>query len=102
MKTKNTTISALQLRAARAALRLSLREIANLAGVGINSVNAFEVEGSRRTQHGTKVALQVALERLGVRFLDDHGLAFSPNAVAFAAAQRGGEAAISSDLEGEQ
>ena len=91
MSTKPTTINAMQARAARAALRLSIKELAERSGLGTRSVNAFELEGEREAQQGTKVAVQVAFERLGVRFTDDGGLAFSAEAIAFAARKAGAE-----------
>lgn len=97
---KPSTINAMQARAARAALRLSTLELAEIAGLGPHSVNAFELEGKRRVQHGTKVAVRDAFVRLGVIFADDGGLSFSPEAVAFAASRRPADAG--DDIEGGQ
>lgn len=59
-----------QLRMARAAVRLGVRETAELAGVAPYTVNRFETEqGGLRLDTAEK--LKSALERLGVRFMDD-------------------------------
>ena len=59
-----------QLRMARAAVRLGVREIAELADVAPYTVNRFETEqGGLRLDTAEK--LKSALERLGVRFMND-------------------------------
>jgi transcriptional regulator with XRE-family HTH domain len=89
MTAKPNTINAMQARAARAGLRLSLEEMSKLSGLGAKSINAFELEGDRITQQGTRAALALAFDRLGVTFPDDGGvgLTFSQKAVEFAAEQ---------------
>ena len=64
-----------QLRMARAALRLGVREVADLAGVAPYTVSRFETEqGGLRLDTAEK--LKSALERLGVNFVtDDRGRA---------------------------
>ena len=61
-----------QLRMARAATRLGVREIAELAGVAPFTVSRFENEqGGLRLDTAEK--LKRALKQLGVSFLDDDG-----------------------------
>lgn len=63
-----------QLRMARAALGLGVRELAELAGVSFTTVNRFET-GKSGLQHSTAEALRVALEAKGVQFLEPGGVA---------------------------
>lgn len=58
-----------QLRMARAALRLGVRELAELAGVSFTTVSRFETEKGG-LQHSTAEALRKALEAQGVQFLE--------------------------------
>ncbi|POR40305.1 helix-turn-helix transcriptional regulator [Methylobacterium sp. V23] len=64
-----------QLRMARAAVKLGVREVAGLARVSPYTVNRFETEqGGIRLDTAEK--LRSVLEQLGVRFMtDDHGRA---------------------------
>jgi hypothetical protein len=100
MTAKPSTINSMQARAARAALRLSIIEVARLSGLGDKSVSAFEMEGGRQAQHATRLALQVAFERAGVIFNDDGGLSFSPAAVELASAQIAHEIAAKAKRKG--
>lgn len=58
-----------QLRMARAALGLGVRELGELAGVSFTTINRFET-GKSGLQHSTAEALRVALEAHGVQFLE--------------------------------
>ena len=59
-----------QLRMARAAVRLGVREVAELAGVTPYTVSRFETEqGGLRLDTSEK--LKAALGRLGVKFIND-------------------------------
>jgi transcriptional regulator with XRE-family HTH domain len=78
----------MQCRAARAALRLSIPELAKIARLGERSIGQFESEG-RATSNGTKAALRLAFADLGVSFTISGGLEFSDAAEAFAAKQLG-------------
>ena len=61
-----------QLRMARAAVRLGVRELAELAGVTPYTVSRFETEqGGIRLDTAEK--LKAALAKLGVRFTDERG-----------------------------
>ena len=59
-----------QLRMARAALQLGVRELAELAGVSFTTVHRFET-GKSGLQHATALALTKALEGQGIQFLED-------------------------------
>lgn len=58
-----------QLRMARAALGLGVREVAALAGISFTTVSRFET-GKSGLQHSTAEALRHALEGQGVQFLE--------------------------------
>jgi transcriptional regulator with XRE-family HTH domain len=59
-----------QLRMARAATRLGVREVAELAGVAPYTVSRFETEqGGLR--HDTATRLEAAFAKLGVKFIHD-------------------------------
>ncbi len=58
-----------QIRMARAALGLGVRELAELAGVSFTTISRFET-GKSGLQHSTAEALRKALEAQGVQFLD--------------------------------
>ena len=61
-----------QLRMARAATRLGVRETAELAGITTYTVSRFETEqGGLRLETAEK--LKAVFKRLGVRFLEDDG-----------------------------
>lgn len=57
-----------QLRMARAALGLGVRDLAALAGVSFTTINRFET-GKSGVQLSTAQALRAALEAAGVQFL---------------------------------
>lgn len=57
-----------QVRMARSALRLGVRELAELANVSFTTISRFET-GRGGLQHTTAQAIQNALEREGIQFL---------------------------------
>lgn len=64
-------ISASQIRAARGLLAISQTELAQRAGVGLATVKRLEAhQGELRAIVQTVVAIQKALERSGVSFID--------------------------------
>lgn len=71
-----------QLRMARAAVRLGVRELAELAGVSAPTLTRFETEAGG-IRHDTAQKVQAALGKLGVRFVTEGGQAcicYSPPA----------------------
>lgn len=58
-----------QLRMARAATHLGVRELAELAGVSFTTISRFET-GKSGLQHSTAEAIRKALEAQGVQFLE--------------------------------
>ena len=65
-------VAAAQIRAGRALLGLSSRELAELSGVGWATVKRFEeVEGIPPSRVGTLNKIQSALEAAGVEFIGD-------------------------------
>ena len=58
-----------QCRMARAAARIGIRELASEAGVATATVTRFEGEKGG-VQHSTALALQLALEKHGITFVD--------------------------------
>lgn len=58
-----------QLRMARNALRLGVRELAELAGVSFTTISRFETEKGG-LQHASAEAIRKALEAQGVQFLE--------------------------------
>lgn len=67
----------LQLRMARSALQLGVRELAALAGVSFTTVNRFET-GKSGLQHSSAEALRLALEAQGIQFLEGGSIAAGP------------------------
>lgn len=66
-----------QLRMARAALGLGVRELAELAGVSFTTINRFET-GKSGLQLSTAEALRKALEAQGVQFLEGGHVSTGP------------------------
>jgi hypothetical protein len=64
-------ISAEQCRMARAALRLGVRELAGAARVAVNTITRLEKGDG--IHHRNADAIQHALERAGVQFIDEDG-----------------------------
>ena len=65
-------VSPSQIRMARAALKIGVRELADIAGVNAGTVNRYETEKGG-LQAETRDKLQAALEARGVSFLPDNG-----------------------------
>lgn len=61
-----------QCRMARAALKISVRELAKLAGVAANTITRFET-GKSRGYADTVARIQKVLEEAGVEFIDENG-----------------------------
>jgi len=66
------TITAEQVRAARALLNLKQRDLADLSEVSVRTIAHFEA-GERRPVPATLQALKRALEVAGVVFIDGNG-----------------------------
>lgn len=66
------TITAEQVRAARALLNLKQRDLADLSEVSVRTIAHFEA-GERRPVPATLQALKRALEAAGVVFIDGNG-----------------------------
>lgn len=66
-----------QVRMARAALRLGVRELAELASVTPATVTRFETEKGG-LQHASAEAIRKALEAQGVQFLESGQVAAGP------------------------
>ena len=63
---------ALQMRMARAALQLSVRDVAEKAKVSPNTVT--KIESGEEVRPATMLALQHAFETAGIEFLGDDGV----------------------------
>jgi transcriptional regulator with XRE-family HTH domain len=62
-------ITGAQIRAARAALRWSIAELANKSGVGVRTIKRFEaVDGIPASRTSTLIELKSVLESGGVEF----------------------------------
>lgn len=67
-------ITSAQIRAARALVRWSARELAEAAGISLPTVQRLEAaEGVPSTSVQTMGAIRAALERAGVVFVDENG-----------------------------
>lgn len=66
-----------QLRMARNALHLGVRDLAELAGISFTTINRFET-GKSGLQLSTAEALRKTLEARGVQFLEDGQVASGP------------------------
>jgi transcriptional regulator with XRE-family HTH domain len=67
------TISAEQLRAARALLGWSQTQLAEKAGLSLPTVKRVEIERGPRVSDAARLALRVALESGGVEFISENG-----------------------------
>jgi transcriptional regulator with XRE-family HTH domain len=72
MSTENVEIRPAQCRAARALLDLTQPELAKLAGLGLSTIVDFE-KGRRQVSLPAIEAIQYALRRAGVEFIDENG-----------------------------
>lgn len=67
-------LTAEQLRAARALLRWQQKGLAEAAGISLETVKRLEgLNGPVSAQTNTVIALQSALEKAGVAFIDENG-----------------------------
>ena len=64
-------VTGAQVRMARAALRMGVRELATAADVSPNTVTRVEAEGS--VNSSTLAAIRRALEEAGVQFIPENG-----------------------------
>jgi len=63
-------ITGIQIRSARSALRLSIAELAELAGVGVQTIMRFEnADGIPPSRSATLDDVQRALEAAGIEFI---------------------------------
>jgi transcriptional regulator with XRE-family HTH domain len=63
-------ITGMQIRAARAALRWSVKELASIAGVGTQTIKRFEVvEGIPQSRTQTLLEVKAAFEAAGIEFI---------------------------------
>ncbi len=63
-------ITGTQIRSARAALRWSVQELADRAGISIQTIKRFEVaEGVPASRYSTLQDIKVALESAGIEFI---------------------------------
>ena len=70
----NKEITGAQIRAARALIRWSAKELARAASVGVATVSRAEVEdGYPTTTNANLRAMQVALEAAGIEFIPENG-----------------------------
>jgi predicted transcriptional regulator len=72
MSTKNVEITASQCRAGRALLDITQTGLAERAELGLSTVVDFE-KGRRQVSTTAAKAIQEALERAGVEFIDENG-----------------------------
>ena len=76
-------ISGVQIRAARAALRWTIEELAEKSGLGIRTIKRFEaVDGIPSSRTSTLVELKRTLEAAGIEFIgaldDNPGIRLRP------------------------
>jgi transcriptional regulator with XRE-family HTH domain len=76
-------ITGVQIRSARAALRWSVQQLAERAGVGTQTIKRFEVvEGIPQSRTQTLLGIKAALESAGIEFIgtpeDRPGIRLSP------------------------
>jgi transcriptional regulator with XRE-family HTH domain len=68
-------ITSAQIRAARALLNLSGRQLSERSGISPSTLHRAEnAEGKPNMHASTLIAIEAALEALGVEFLDDTGV----------------------------
>ena len=66
-----------QVRMARAALQIGVRELGEMAGVSFTTISRFET-GKNGLQHSTAEAIRIALEGRGIQFLDGGQISAGP------------------------
>jgi predicted transcriptional regulator len=68
-------LTGFQIRAARAGLNITARELANQAGVSLPTIQRFEsVDGVPPSRSSTLLDVQTALEAAGIEFLPGNGV----------------------------
>lgn len=76
MSTKHLPpLTSLQVRAARAILRWTTRDLSERAKVATGTINRLEQELTS-TNHSTLIALRQAFETAGVEFIENHGVSY--------------------------
>jgi transcriptional regulator with XRE-family HTH domain len=70
---KNLSMVAEQLRAARALLGWSQSELAERAGMSLPTVKRVEIEHGPNVSESARHSLRLALEQGGVEFIDENG-----------------------------
>jgi transcriptional regulator with XRE-family HTH domain len=74
---KTIKVSAAQIRAARALVRWSARELSSRSGVSQSTIHRAEsTEGLLNLHQRSLIAIKQAFEQLGVEFLDHTGVKF--------------------------
>jgi transcriptional regulator with XRE-family HTH domain len=69
-----TEITGAQIRAARALLRWSAKELAKAAGIGVATVSRAEVEDGRTSLTSANLtAIRRACETAGIEFIEENG-----------------------------
>jgi transcriptional regulator with XRE-family HTH domain len=77
---KKANITSAQIRAARALLNWSARELSERSGISQSSIHRAERAKARPSMHKQSLAaIKAALERDGVEFLDDSGVRHRPD-----------------------
>jgi DNA-binding transcriptional regulator YiaG len=66
------TMTPAQCRAARGLLEITQSQLADAAGLGLSTVVDFEKK-RRQLSQGAVDAIQAALERVGIEFIDENG-----------------------------
>ncbi len=64
------TLTAMQIRAARAMLQWTLEDLSRASGVSVSSIRRIEAEGERATRPNSLTAIRDAFEREGLAFSD--------------------------------
>lgn len=72
MSTKIVEMRPAQCRAGRALLDITQSQLAEIAGLGLSTVVDFE-KGRRKVSEEAITALQKALDRAGIEFIDENG-----------------------------
>ncbi len=76
---EKTNITSAQIRAARGLLNWSARELSARSGISQSSINRAECAEGRPSMHEHSLAaIKAALERYGVKFLEDSGVRLGP------------------------
>jgi PAS domain-containing protein len=68
------TLTAMQIRAARAMLQWTLEDLSRVSGVSISSIRRIEAEGERATRPQSLTAIRDAFEREGLAFSDGNAV----------------------------